>query len=92
MKLPIYGWVNDRLRMDKLPFLNGKMPVYGWINSSLWVDKSRYKSQNCVREVDGEFRPPTLKGMAVVYIKDMNRIFTVRCATAILRKVIGENI
>ena len=72
MKLPIYGWVNDRLRMDKLPFLNGKMPVYRWINSSLWVDKSRYKSQNCVREVDGEFRPPTLKGMAVVYIKDMN--------------------
>ena len=49
MKLPIYGWINVRLRMDKLPFLNGKMPVYGWINSSLWVDKSRYKSQNCVR-------------------------------------------
>ena len=45
MKLLIYGWVNDRLRMDKLPFLNGKMPVYGWINSSLWVDKSRYKSK-----------------------------------------------
>ena len=41
MKLPIYGWVNDRLRMDKFPFLNGKMPVYGWINSSLWVDKPR---------------------------------------------------
>ena len=39
MKLPIYGRINVRLRMDKLPFLNGKMPVYGWINSSLWVDK-----------------------------------------------------
>ena len=25
-----------------------------------------------MRGVDGEFRPPTLKGMAVVYIKDMN--------------------
>ena len=39
MKLPIYGRINVRLRMDKLSFLNGKMPVYGWINSSLWVDK-----------------------------------------------------
>ena len=39
MNLPIHGWINVSLRMDKLPFLNGKMPVYGWINSSLWVDK-----------------------------------------------------
>ena len=48
------------------------MPVYGWISSSLWVDKPRKKSKKSVRGVDGEFRPPTLKGMAVVYIKDMN--------------------
>ena len=39
MKLPIYGRINVRLRMDKFPFLNGKMHVYGWINSSSWVDK-----------------------------------------------------
>ena len=31
MKLPIYGWVNDHLRMDKLPF--------EWKNACLWVDK-----------------------------------------------------
>ena len=43
MKLPIDGWINVRLRMDKLPFLNGKMPVYGRINSSLWVDKLLFK-------------------------------------------------
>ena len=42
MKLPIYGRINVRLRMDKLPFLNGKMHVYGWINSSLWVDKLQF--------------------------------------------------
>ena len=32
MKLPIYGWINVRLRMDKLLFLHGTMLVYGWIN------------------------------------------------------------
>ena len=45
MKLLIYGWINVRLRMDKLVFLNGKMRVYGRLNASLWVDKSRYKSK-----------------------------------------------
>ena len=43
MKLPIYGWINVRLRMDKLIFLHGKMLVNGWINSSLWVDKLLFK-------------------------------------------------
>ena len=43
MKLPIYGWITVRLRLDKLFFLNGIMPVYGWINSSLWVDKLLFK-------------------------------------------------
>ena len=42
-----------------------------------------------MRGVDGEFRPPTLKGMAVVYIKDMN-IYCEVCDCHI--KKIGENI
>ena len=39
---------------------------------------------------DGEFRPPALKGVAVVYTKVWT--FIVRCVGAVLRKVIGKNI
>ena len=34
MKLPNYGWINVRLRMDKLPF--------EWKNACLWKVKRQF--------------------------------------------------
>lgn len=48
------------------------MPVFWWVNTNLQVNKPHQNFKKFKKRVNGKFKPPILKKITIIYIKNIN--------------------